>query len=250
MSEQQEPHGALPHGQSHPQPPYPVTPWGQSGPPADRQLSPGWSPGNDPGSYAAGPYAPTPYVPGPYAPGPYAPGPYAPGPYASGPYVPSPYVPGSRPAKPGGVVTAAVLGFVWGALGVLVTAGFVVVGVTGGSFVDDLAVSSGEPDLARVVTGVLVVAALLALAWTVVMVWGAALALKGRSRVPLIVGGSVSIAVTGLYAVAALADASEAGAGAVLVSLLLLVVSLLVVVLPCTRSATRFFATHRALRGR
>ena len=231
MSEQQrEPHGALPHGQSHPQPPHPVTPWGQPEPPADRQPSPGWSPGNAPGSYAASPYAPNPYAPNPYAPGPYA--------------------PGSRPAKPGGVVTAAVLGFVWGALGVLVTAGFVVVGVTGGSFVDDLVVSSGEPDLARVVTGVLVVAGLLALAWTVVMVWGAALALKGRSRVPLIVGGSVSIAVTGLYAVAALADAAEAGAGVVLVPVLLLVVSLLVVVLPCTRSATRFFAIHRALRGR
>jgi len=92
--------------------------------------------------------------------------------------------------------------------------------------------------------------AVLALLWTVSMIWGGILALTGRSRVLLIVGGSVAIAATGLYFFVALANASEAGAGGITVTLLLLAVSILIVVLLCLRAAGRFFAAHRALRAR
>jgi hypothetical protein len=160
-------------------------------------------------------------------------------------------VPGSRPAKPGSIVTAAVLGFVWGALGVLVTFGFVIAAVGGRAFVAAVAGNTDEAALgARLVTGVAAVLALLALAWTVVMIWGGVLALTGRSRVLLIVGGSIAIAGTGLYCFVALANADQAGVGGVTVTLLLLAVSVLIVVLLVTRAAARFFATHRALRAR
>jgi hypothetical protein len=182
------------------------------------------------------------------------------GQYAQPQYVAAPYgqqpagyapVPGSRPAKPGSVVTAAVLGFVWGAIGVLVTLGFVIAGVGGSSLVAALATNSDEAEVgARFVTGVAVFFALLALAWTVLMIWGGILALTGRSRVLLIVGGSLAIAATGLYFVVVLANASQAGVGGITVTFLLLAVSVLIVVLLCLRAAGRFFAAHRALRAR
>jgi len=175
---------------------------------------------------------------------------YAAAPYGQPPsYVPAP---GSRPAKPGSVVTAAVLGFVWGAIGVLVTFLFVIAGIGGRSLVDSFAGGGGgEAELgARFVTGVAVFFAVLALLWTVSMIWGGILALTGRSRVLLIVGGSVAVAATGLYFVVALANASAAGTAGVTVTLLLLAVSILIVVLLCLRAAGQFFAAHRALRVR
>src|SRR3954469_14792604 len=174
---------------------------------------------------------------------------YAAVPYGQPPsYVPAP---GSRPAKPGSVVTAAVLGFVWGAIGVLVTFLFVIAGIGGRSLVAAFATGSDDAELGtRFVTGVAVFPAPLALRWTVSMIWGGILALTGRSRVLLIVGGSVAIAATGLYFFVALANASEAGAGGITVTLLLLAVSILIVVLLCLRAAGRFFAAHRALRAR
>jgi hypothetical protein len=182
-------------------------------------------------------------------------GQYAQPQYAAAPYgqqlAGHPPVPGSRPAKPGSVVTAAVLGFVWGAIGVLVTLGFVIAGVGGSSLVESFATTSDEAKAgARFVTGVAVFLALLALAWTVLMIWGGILALTGRSRVLLIVGGSLAIAATGLYFLVVLANASQVGAGGVTVTFLLLAVSILIVVLLCLRAAGRFFAAHRALRTR
>ena len=188
---------------------------------------------------------------GQYATPQYVAAPHGQQPTGSGPVPGYAHAPGSRPAKPGSVVTAAVLGFVWGAIGVLVTLGFVIAGVGGSSIVEALATTSDEAQVgARFVTGVAVFFALLALAWTVLMIWGGILALTGRSRVLLIVGGSLAIAATGLYFLVVLANASQIGAGGITVTFLLVAVSVLIVVLLCLRAAGRFFAAHRALRAR
>src|SRR3954451_24956926 len=105
-------------------------------------------------------------------------------------------MPGSRPARPGGVVTAAVFGFIYGALGVLATLGFIFVGALAGG----ASTSTDIPGLSAITgaaAGIFIVLGLLALAWTVVMIWGATWALTGRSRVLLIIGGSIAIASTG-----------------------------------------------------
>jgi hypothetical protein len=224
MTEQRDPYD---------QPPYPGVPYGSE-------------------QYPAGPYAAPQYPAAPYAPAQHPAAPYAPAQHPAAPFgQPAGYgpLPGSRPAKPGGVVTAAVLGFVWGALGVLVTLVFVLAGVGGNSLAEALDGTADARVGARFLTGVAVFLALLALAWTVVMVWGGVLAVSGRSRVLLLVGGSVSIAVTGLYFVVVVANAADAGAGPVTVTFLLLAVSVLIVVLLCTRSASRFFAACRTLRA-
>jgi hypothetical protein len=236
MTEQRDPYD---------QPPYPGVPYGSDQYPA----APYAAPQHPAGPYAAPQYpAPPQYPAAPQYPA----GPYAPPQHPAAPYgQPAGYgpPPGSRPAKPGGVVTAAVLGFVWGALGVLVTFVFVLAGVGGNSLAEALDGTAGAQVGARFLTGVAVFLALLALAWTVVMVWGGVLAVSGRSRVLLLVGGSVSIAVTGLYFVVVVANAADAGAGPVTVTFLLLAVSVLIVVLLCTRSASRFFAACRTLRA-
>ena len=72
------------------------------------------------------------------------------------------------------------LGLVLGALGLLATVGLLV----GGAAIDDLADALDESDpslgsgVADSVRAVLLVLALLALAWTVAMVWGSVLALR------------------------------------------------------------------------
>ncbi|WP_324273971.1 hypothetical protein [Blastococcus brunescens] len=91
-----------------------------------------------------------------------------------------------QPAKPGSVVTAAVLGFVFGALGVIFTLLTFVAGSATASIFGDLA----EDD--DVTTGLFAIFALVGVlmaAWTVVVIWGSVWALTGRSRVLLIVGG-------------------------------------------------------------
>jgi hypothetical protein len=166
---------------------------------------------------------------------------------------PQPYGPysGGRPAKPGGVVTAAVFGFIFGALGVLSTIGLIAGGAVGASFFNALAGDTeGSRAGARFFTGVFVALGLLALAWTVLMIWGSVNALIGRSRVLLIIGGSIAIATTALYFFVALANISDAGAGPVIFGLIFVVVSILIVVLVANRAASQFFAAHRALRGR
>jgi hypothetical protein len=155
------------------------------------------------------------------------------------------------PARPGGVVAAAVIGFIWGALGVLVTlAFFFVVALAGGAAGDADDVFPGAGEFLGAAAGIAVLFGILALAWTVVMIWGSAWALTGRSRVLLLVGGSIAIATTVLYFLAALGSADEAGAGAVIVSLVGVVGSILVVVLLAMKPAAAFFAAHRARRGR
>jgi hypothetical protein len=158
---------------------------------------------------------------------------------------------GGRPDRPGGVMTAAVLGFIWGALGVLVTIGFIVGGAFfGGSANDADNAIPGLGSAFGAAAGVLFVFGLLALAWTVVMIWGSVWAVKGRSRVLLIVGGSISIATTAIYFFAAIGNASDAGAGSVILSLVLLIGSILIVVLLSNGAAAQYFGASRAQRIR
>ena len=217
-------------------------------------------PSGQPPSFSKEPYGQQPSYgqPQPYGQQPqYSPAPYGqqqPTPYGQqSPYGQQPSygqpMPGSRPARPGGVVTAAVFGFIWGALGVLATIGFIFVGAVAGG-------ASGNTDIpglstiAGAAAGIFIVVGLLALAWTVVMIWGSAWALTGRSRVLLIVGGSISIATTGISFFSSLGNTDQNGAGSIILLLVFFIVSILIVVLLCTKQAAAFFAANRALRGR
>jgi len=174
-------------------------------------------------------------------------------------YGQSPYGQQAQPARPGTVITAAVLGLVHGALGLLATVLF----LAGGTIIDDFAdvVAESDPTVAdefdssiNDVRAVLVVIALLALAWTVVMVWGSVLALRGRSRVLLIVGSSIAVAATGLVFVAGLVGAAtgtdESGeTGGVVLLLVFFLAALAMLVLLCLRSAAQYFAAHRQRRS-
>ena len=161
------------------------------------------------------------------------------------------YGAGAVPAKPGSVVTAAVLGFVFGAIGVLLSlllifAGAVASGAGGG--LDEEIPGFGA--VAGAVGGVILVFGLLVLVWTVVMIWGSVWALSGRSRVMLLVGGSIALAFTLFGFIGNLSDADTAGAGGIITSLLFLLGALAIVVLLSMKPAAAFFAAHRARRGR
>lgn len=155
----------------------------------------------------------------------------------------------AKPKKPGGVITAAVFGFIWGALGAVVT----IVLITGGAF---LGGASGSADsalpglgaVAGAAAGVFIAMGVLALIWTVVMFWGSAWAVTGRSRVMLIVGGSIAIATTGFAFFGSLGG--DSNAGGIIAALVLFVVSILIVVLLSVRSAGQYYAGCRAARGR
>ena len=158
------------------------------------------------------------------------------------------YAPVEPARRSGGVVTAAVLGFIWGALGALATVGFMV----GGAFFSG---ASGSADnsfpglgaVAGAAAGVFIFFGILALAWTVVMFWGSAWAVSGRSRVLLIVGGSISIATTGFAFFSSLDGNSNAGG--IIVALVLFVLSILMVVLLSRKDAGAFYAYKRSLRA-
>jgi hypothetical protein len=156
------------------------------------------------------------------------------------------YGPG-QPAKPGTVITAAVLGLVFGALGVIFTLLAFVAGSAASSVFGSL---SGDDEAASGILAVVVVLALLIGAWTVVTIWGAVWALNGRSRVLLIVAGSIAIAFTLLGFLSAVADASNSGTGGIVWSLLLFVAAVAMVVLLSMKPSADFFAAHRARRGR
>jgi hypothetical protein len=147
------------------------------------------------------------------------------------------------PSRPGGVVTASVLGFVWGALGVIVTIFFIVVGAAGGSFLNSLA---NDNSVGRAFTGAFVFLGVLALAWTVVMFWGSAWALSGRSRVLLLVGGSIALVATALMFLGSLTGNSNAGG--IILALVLLAGSVAIVVLLARPDAAQFYGTHRMRR--
>jgi hypothetical protein len=154
------------------------------------------------------------------------------------------------PARPAGVTVAAVFGFIFGALGVLATillifAGAIFGGAAGGA---DEAIP-GLGSFVGAVTGVLVVIGILALAWTIVMILGAVRALSGRSRVLLIVGGSIAIFTTGLSFFGSLGDENST-AGGVILALIFFLMAVAIVVLLSMKPAADFFAAHRARRGR
>ncbi|WP_222193913.1 hypothetical protein [Modestobacter italicus] len=216
-----------------------------------------------PGQQGQGQYGQ--YGQGQYGQAAYAQGQYGQPQYGQGQYVPSPYEqqPGQlsgheRPARPGTVITAAVLALLHAALGLLVTVGL----FAGGALIDDLAdVLESDPSLdtgttAEVddVRAVLVVIALLALAWTVVMVWGAVLALRGRSRVLLLVGSSIAVACTGLVLLfgligIALEPQQSGDVGSVVLLVALFAAAVAMLVLLCLRSSGQFFAAHRRRRA-
>ena len=153
------------------------------------------------------------------------------------------------PAKPGSVVTAAVLGFIFGALGVLLTLGIFI----GGAALLSLGTAfegTAAEGAASIGGAVVVFFGVLALAWTVVMIWGAVWALTGRSRVMLLVGGSIALAFTLFGFLANLSDSSNAGAGGLIWSVLVLLAAIAIVVLLSMRPAADFFAAHRAVRAR
>jgi hypothetical protein len=150
----------------------------------------------------------------------------------------------AAPAKPAHVVVPAVLGFVFGAIGVLISLFAIIVGiVASGSVTATEEQIPGLGAFAGAVVGVL------ALAWTVLMIWGAVWALTGRSRVLLLVAGSIAVFFTGLLFFGSLADSSS-NAGGIVLSLLFFLAALAIVVLLSLRPAAQFVAVHRARRGR
>jgi hypothetical protein len=147
------------------------------------------------------------------------------------------------------VVTAAVLGFVLSAFGVLASIGLFIGGafVTGGG----AAANDQIPGLGAVggaIGGALIVIGLLSLAWTVITIWGSVWALSGRSRVMLLVAGSIALALTLISFLGSLGNNGSNGAG-IFFELLFVLASAAIVVLLCLKPAALFFAAHRARRG-
>jgi len=178
-----------------------------------------------------------------------------PSPY--GPY--GPYGQPTVPSRPGTVITSAVLGLLYGVLGLLTALLFVI----GGTYADDVidAVEDADPTLEGTLgsseldsfRAVLVVFGVLALVWAVVMVWGSFLALRGRSRVLLLVGAWISVAATGVLLLVGgigTATASEGdGAAGIVVLLLLFLGTVAMAVLLLLRPSTAYFAAHRHRRA-
>jgi hypothetical protein len=158
----------------------------------------------------------------------------------------------AAPAKPAHVIVAAILGFIFGAFGVLVTLFALLGGAAFNSFFDTIAAQNSDVANAGAgfVTGILVFVGLLALIWTVLMIWGSVWALTGRSRVLLLVGGSIATAFMLIGLISALSDASNSGGGGILTTLVFFLAALAIVVLLSMRQAAQFYAAHRARRGR
>jgi hypothetical protein len=153
------------------------------------------------------------------------------------------------PAKPPHVIIAAVLGFIFGAIGVLLSLGSIIVGALASGAADSADEEiPGFGALAGAVGGVLIVVGLLALVWTVVMIWGSVWALSGRSRVMLLVGGSIGLAFTLIGFLGSVGDNNTSGGG-IVVNLLFLLGAVAIVVLLSMPPAAQFFAAHRARRG-
>jgi hypothetical protein len=145
------------------------------------------------------------------------------------------------------VVTAAVLGFILGAFGVLGTGLVILVGPV----LFGLAAGVEDSDAAIAVAiggGLTLVVGLLVLGWTVAMIWGAVAALRGRGRILLIVAGSISLALMLVSSVSNLGS-EFVDPGALAFTLVFLLASVAIVVLPCLAPSSRFFAAHRARRG-
>jgi hypothetical protein len=165
------------------------------------------------------------------------------------------------PARPTPVVVAAVLGFLFSALGALMGLGLLLGGALVGTVMEDLiasdpALSDVDPselgEVADVAQWVAIGFGVLALLWTAIMVWGSVRALTGRSRVLLLVGGGIAVAVTALLLLVVLSELStgEVGGAEVLFFLLFFLAALAIVVLLSLRAAAQYYAAHRAGRAR
>jgi hypothetical protein len=224
--------------------PYGQQPYGQPEPYGRPQYG-------QPEQYGQPPYGQQPYgQPAPYGQPQYSqPAPYGQQYAATAPY--GPYGPTAVPAKPPHVVISAVLGFIYGAFGIFVTLAAFVVGAvaagTSGSLDNRI---PGLGTLGGALGGVLIAFGLLALVWTVLMIWGSIWALTGRSRVLLLVGGSIALAMTALGFIGSLGSTDTNGAGSIVWSLLFLLAALAIVVLLSLRPSSQFYAAHRARRGR
>jgi hypothetical protein len=159
------------------------------------------------------------------------------------------YGPTAVPAKPASVVVAAVLGFIFGAFGVIATIALIFLGAaaTGvGSSADTRFPGLGT--LGGAVGGALIAIGLIALIWTVVLIWGSVWALTGRTRVMLLVAGSIALFFSAIGFLSSLSGSTSGGS--VVSSLLFFLATLAIVVLLSLRSSGSFYAAHRALRSR
>lgn len=149
---------------------------------------------------------------------------------------------GAPPSRPGGVTAAAVLGFILGGLATVGAIFFV-----GSSAL--IGVDDGGSGLAGALSGIIIVLALIFLVIAVIMIWGSVLALKGRSRVLLIVGASLLTAF-GLISFFSSLGNSGTDAGGIVSPLIGLVMSILIIVLLSVGAASQYFAALRARRDR
>jgi hypothetical protein len=242
-----EPEPAPSSGQQYPPPEYGAQPYGQP-----------WHSGNEQGRppYGSPGYPPPEYGQAQYGQADYGQPQFPPPVYGQQQYGPGSYVPPGAPAygepvtapRPGGVVTAAVLGFLFGAVGIILSFAAIVLGAvaTGASG----AANSSLP-VVGAVGGAIIGIGILALIWTVVMIWGSVWALTGRSRVLLLTGGSVALVFTLLGLFGNLANSGRGGGGSSIVSsVVFLAAAALIVVLLLAKDATAFYASHRSARAR
>ena len=236
--------------------------WGGPAQGGPAQGGPAWTP---PAQYAQQPYGQQAYGQSPAYGQPYGAPQYGQPPrYGQtpphGPPSPyGPYGPPAAPGRPGTVITAVVLGLLFGSTGALVTLLFVL----GGALADDVfdAVQDADPTLegtldpsqVGVFQGVFIAVGLVALAWAVVMVWGSFVALRGRSRVLLLVGAWITVAATGFVLVAggitAVTQPEGGGAAGVLFLLVVFLAAVAMPVLLLLRPSTAYFTAHRQQRA-
>ena len=269
------PHGSTPHESS----PYSSSPYGsapQGSTPRDAEggQSQYGQPQSGQPAYGQSPYGQPPYGQPAYGQTPYGQPSYGQpaygGQYGQPGYGAPPaygqYGYSAAPSRPAHVIVPAILGFVFAAFGVLATLGVflggaAVVGMAGA--LDSGALGAEDPfagdlagDAAAGIGIAFVVIGLLALTWTVLMIWGSVWALTGRSRVLLLVGGSIAVLVTLIGVLASILDSTTASGNSpeyaigIVLTLAFFVASLAIVVPLCLRPATQFFAAHRARRGR
>jgi hypothetical protein len=155
------------------------------------------------------------------------------------------------PAKPASVIVAAILGFLYGAFGILATLAAIIFGAlaAGASSSLDRRIP-GLGTLGGAVGGVVIALGLIALVWTVLMIWGSVWALTGRSRVLLLVGGSIALVLTGFGFLGSIGNNSSTTNTSPVWSLLFVLAALLIVLLLSLGSSSRFYRAHRARRGR
>jgi hypothetical protein len=115
---------------------------------------------------------------------------------------------------------------------------------TGASGNDDV---PGLGSVFGAIGGAIIVVGVLALVWTVVMIWGSVWAITGRSRVMLLVGGSIALAFTLIGLIGNLGGSSS---GSPVASIVFFLAALAIVVLLSLKNAGTFFAARRAQRVR